>query len=81
MIMKIVTGQKYEDMILILYLILVLLILDTITINFLSFKLSYVDTLLNDTGLDNVGELRAAMIYRDTWRRLTDLRRVGARPK
>ena len=44
-------------------------------------KLSYIKTLLNDTGLDNVGELRAAMIHRDTWRRPTDLRRVGARPK
>ena len=44
-------------------------------------KLSYIDTLLNDTGLHNVGELRAAMIHRDIWRRLTDLRRVGARPK
>ena len=44
-------------------------------------KLSYIDTLLNDTGLDNVGELRVAMIYRDTWRRLMDFKRVGARPK
>ena len=44
-------------------------------------KLSHIDTILNDTGLDNVGELRAAMIHRDTWRRLTDLRQVGARPK
>ena len=44
-------------------------------------KLSYINTLLNDAGQDNVGELRAAMIHRDTWRRLTDLRRVGARPK
>ena len=44
-------------------------------------KLSYIDTLLNDTGLDNVRELRVAMIYRDTWRRLTDFKRVGARPK
>ena len=37
-------------------------------------KLSYIDTLLNDTGLDNVGKLRAAIIHRDTWRPLTDLR-------
>ena len=44
-------------------------------------KLSYIDTLLNDTGLDNIGGFRAAMIHRDTWRRLTDLRRVGARLK
>ena len=45
-------------------------------------KLSYIDTLLNDTGgLHNVGELRAAMIHSYTWSRLTDLRQVGARPK
>ena len=44
-------------------------------------KLSYIDTLLNDTGLDNVGELIEAMIHRDTWKRLTDLRRVGSRPR
>ena len=44
-------------------------------------KLSYIDTLLNDTGLDNVGRLRAAMMHRDTRRRLMDLRRAGARPK
>ena len=31
-------------------------------------KLSYIDTLLNDTSLDNVGGLKAAMIHRDTWR-------------
>ena len=43
-------------------------------------KLSYIDTLLHNTGLDNVGELRAAMMHRDTWRRLTDLRQVGAWP-
>ena len=28
----------------------------------------HTSTLLNDTGLDNVVELRAAMIHRDTWR-------------
>ena len=41
----------------------------------------YFDALLNDTGSDNVNELRTAMMHIATWKRLTELRRVKNRPK
>ena len=42
---------------------------------------TYIDTLLRDTNLDNVDELKTAMMDREDWRSRTDSKRVEARPK
>ena len=42
---------------------------------------TYIDTLMEDTGIDNVEELRTAMMDRKEWRSRAASRRAQARPK
>ena len=42
---------------------------------------TYIDTLIEDTGIDNVEELRTAMMDRKEWRSRAASRRAQARPK
>ena len=44
-------------------------------------KIDYIDCLLKDCDLNNVNEMRKAMEDRDYWRKLSEFRRVGTRPK
>ena len=44
-------------------------------------KLTYIDTLLDDTGLETALELRSAMLNRSDWRKRIQEVRVGTRPK
>ena len=44
-------------------------------------KTTYVDTLLNDTGLEYVGEVRTVMMDRNSWRGMIHMVRASARPK
>lgn len=43
--------------------------------------ITYIDTLMRDTNLASVNELRTSMMDREDWRRRADLKRVEARPK
>ena len=43
--------------------------------------ITYIDTLMRDTNLTSVNELRTSMMDREDWRRRADLKRVEARPK
>ena len=42
---------------------------------------TYIDTLIEDTGLGSINELKTAMLDREGWRRRATFRRVEARPK
>ena len=42
---------------------------------------NYIDTLMEDTGLEGVEELKTAMMDREGWRRRAESRRVKTRPK
>ena len=42
---------------------------------------NYIDTLLEDAGLENISELKTAMLDRDGWRERAAFRRAEARPK
>ena len=43
--------------------------------------ITYMDTLMRDTNLASVEELRTAMMDREDWRRRADSKRVETRPK
>ena len=42
---------------------------------------TYIDTLMNDTNLGSVEELKTAMMDREGWKKRTELMRAEARPK
>ena len=42
---------------------------------------TYIDTLMGDTGLGSTNELKIAMLDREEWRRRGTFRRAEARPK
>ena len=42
---------------------------------------SFIDILLSDANIDNIEELRTAMLDRDGWRKRAEHLRVEARPK
>ena len=42
---------------------------------------TYIDNLKNDTGMDNINELKTAMMERSDWRQRANLARAGAWPK
>ena len=45
-------------------------------------NVSYIDNLLEDSGMKNINELRNSMLERESWRdRVQSLRRPGGRPK
>ena len=44
-------------------------------------KRTFIDTLLQDTEVDNVNELKTAMLDRNGWGNRTEVLRVDARPK
>ena len=42
---------------------------------------TYIDTLMEDTGVGSTNELKTAMLDREGWRRRATFRRAEARPK